>query len=64
MVECFVRVVAVVANIFRFGPERKLVNAPLTNKEHLDYRVIYAAFVLRARNVCEGKVAPFVVFGV
>ena len=51
-------------DVFRLSPERKLMNAPLTNKEHLDYRVIYAAFVLRARNVCEGKVAPFVVFGV
>ena len=30
MIECFVRIVAVVVNIFRLGPKRKLVDAPLT----------------------------------
>ena len=32
-------------NIFRFGPERKLVDAPLTNEEHLNYRIIYVAVI-------------------
>lgn len=64
MIECFVKIVTVMANIFRFGPKRKLVDAPLTDKEHLDYRVIYVAFVLRAWNVCEEKVVSFVVFGI
>ena len=33
MIECFVRIVAVMVNIFRLGLERKLVDTPLTNEK-------------------------------
>ena len=45
LLECFIRIVAVVVNIFRFGPERKLVDAPFANEEHLNYRVIHVAVI-------------------
>ena len=45
MIECFVRIVAVVVDIFRFDPERKLVYTPLTDEEHLDYYVIHVAVI-------------------
>ena len=45
MIERFVGIVTVVVNIFRFDPERKLVYAPLTNEEHLNYRVIHVAVI-------------------
>ena len=45
LLECFVRIVAAVVNIFRLRPERKLVDAPLANEEHLNCRVIHAAVI-------------------
>ena len=45
MIEYFVGIVAVMINIFWLGPERKLVNAPLTNEEYLNYRVIHVAVI-------------------
>ncbi|MBR2994938.1 hypothetical protein IKF32_03465 [Candidatus Saccharibacteria bacterium] len=45
MIECFVRIVAIMVNIFRLGPERKLVDAPLTDEEHLNHRVIHVAVI-------------------
>ncbi len=45
MIECFVRIVAVVVNIFWLGPEQKLVDAPLTDEEHLNHRIIHVAVI-------------------
>ena len=45
MVERFVRIVAVMVDIFRLGPERKLVYIPLTNEEYLNYRIIHIAVI-------------------
>ncbi|MBR5046477.1 hypothetical protein IKX73_02520 [Candidatus Saccharibacteria bacterium] len=45
LTECFIRIVAVMVDIFRFGPERKLVNAPLTYEKHLNHRVIHVAVI-------------------
>ena len=45
MIECFIRIVAVMVDIFRLSPERKLVDAPLANEEHLNYRIIYVAAI-------------------
>jgi len=45
MIECFVRIVAVMINIFRLSPKRKLVDAPFANEEHLNYRVIHVAVI-------------------
>ena len=39
------RVVAVIVNIFRLSPKRKLVDAPFANEEHLTYRVIHIAVI-------------------
>lgn len=45
MIECFVGIVAVMVDIFRFGPKRKLVDAPLANEEHLNHRAIHVAVI-------------------
>ena len=45
MIECFVGIVAVMVDVFRFSPERKLVDAPLTDEEHLNYRIIHVAVI-------------------
>jgi len=45
LTECFIRIVAVMVDIFRLSPERKLVDAPLTNKNHLNHRVIYVTVI-------------------
>ena len=45
MIECFVGIVAVMVDIFRLGPERKLVDAPFANEEHLNYRVLHVAVI-------------------
>lgn len=45
LLKCFIRIVAVMIDIFRFSPERKLVNAPFADKEHLNYRVIHVAVI-------------------
>ena len=45
LTECFVRIVAVMVNIFRLGPKRKLVDSPSANEEHLNYRIIYIAVI-------------------
>ena len=37
MIECFIRIVAVMINVFRLSPERKLVYAPLANEEHQSF---------------------------
>lgn len=43
--ECFVRIIAVMVDVFRPSPERKLVNALFANEEHLNYRVIHVAVI-------------------
>ena len=45
MIECFVGIVAVTVDVFRFGPKRKLVDAPLTYEKHLNYRIIHVAVI-------------------
>ena len=45
MVECFVGIVAVMVDVFWLSPKRKLVDAPLANEEHLDYRIIHVAVI-------------------
>ena len=45
LLECFVRVVAVMVDVFRLDPKRKLVYAPLTYEKHLNYRVIHVAVI-------------------
>ena len=45
LTECFIRIVAVMVDIFRLGPKRKLVDAPLPNEERLDYRIIHVAVI-------------------
>lgn len=43
--ECFVRIIAVMVDVFRLSPERKLMNAPFANEEHLNYCVIHVAVI-------------------
>ena len=45
LTECFIRIVAVMINIFRLSPERKLVDAPFANEEHLNYRIVHVAVI-------------------
>ena len=45
LLECFVRIVAIVFDIFRLGPEQEFVDTPSTNKEHLNYRIVYIAVI-------------------
>ena len=45
LTECFVRVVAVMVDIFWLSPKRKLVDAPPSDEKHLNYRVIHVAVI-------------------
>lgn len=45
LAECFIRIVAIMANIFWFSSEQKLMCAPLTNEEHLNHRIIHFAVI-------------------
>ncbi len=45
MIECFVRIVAVMVDIFWLGLKRKPVDAPLVNEEHLNHCVIHVAVI-------------------
>lgn len=45
LLECFVRIVAAMVDIFRFSPKRKLLNASFADKEHLNYRIIYVTVI-------------------
>ena len=45
LTECFIRIVAVMVDVFQFSPERKLVYAPFANEGHLNYRIIHVAVI-------------------
>lgn len=45
LLECFIRIVAIMVDILWLSPERKLMDAPFTNEEHLYHRIVHVTVI-------------------